>query len=140
VRHVLADKPLYRSPAAHLRTNTPLTAARRTLLPGIGASLACMTLKEQLHLLVDQLGDDQVPRALELLEELAGKVPQSHRPRPEWFGALDGDPDLVERSAHILRARGETSVAERQGMPAGGLVDERLHHVPMSQELSHRRP
>ena len=58
--------------------------------------------RDELHHLVDQLDDDIVPGAAELLRELAARRgrPQG---RPSWFGALRAGPDFAERSEEILR-------------------------------------
>ncbi len=58
--------------------------------------------REELHHLVDELDEETVPSAAELLRELAaGRSRQ--RSRPSWFGALQAGPDFAERSEEILR-------------------------------------
>lgn len=58
--------------------------------------------REELHHLVDQLDDDTVPGAAELLREIAARGGRPHS-RPSWFGALRAGPDLAGRSEEILR-------------------------------------
>ncbi len=58
--------------------------------------------REELHHLVDELDEETVLNATELLRELAaGRSWQ--RSRPSWFGALRAGPDFAERSDEILR-------------------------------------
>jgi hypothetical protein len=59
--------------------------------------------RDELHHLVDQLDDDTVPGAVELLRELAARQGRS-RSRPAWFGGLSAGPDFAERSEDILRS------------------------------------
>ena len=59
--------------------------------------------RDELHHLVDQLDDDTVPGAAELLRDLAARQGRPRR-RPSWFGALSAGPDFAERSEEILRA------------------------------------
>ncbi|MGH3501420.1 MAG: hypothetical protein ACRDQA_11120 [Nocardioidaceae bacterium] len=58
--------------------------------------------REELHHLVDQLGEDKVPGAAALLRELTDHADRPRR-RPDWFGALHAGPDFAERSEDILR-------------------------------------
>lgn len=59
--------------------------------------------REELHQLVEQLDDDVVPDAAELLRELATQPVRPHR-HPSWFGALHSGPDFAEHADDILRA------------------------------------
>jgi hypothetical protein len=59
--------------------------------------------RDALHHLVDELDEESVPGATELLRELAA-VRSRQRGRPSWFGALQAGPDFAERSEEILRA------------------------------------
>jgi len=59
-------------------------------------------MRDELHHLVDQLDDDTVPGAAELLRELAARQGRLQS-RPSWFGALRAGPDFAERSEDILR-------------------------------------
>ena len=54
--------------------------------------------REELHHLVDELDEDAVPGAAELLRELAARRSRRQRSRPSWFGALQAGPDFAERS------------------------------------------
>lgn len=73
------------------------------LLPGLARTLEGMTVaREELHHLVDELDEDTVPSATELLRELAARRSRK-RSRPSWFGALQAGPDFAERSEEILR-------------------------------------
>jgi hypothetical protein len=58
--------------------------------------------REELHHLVDELDEETVPNATELLRELAAGMSRL-RSRPSWFGALQAGPDYAERSDEILR-------------------------------------
>lgn len=58
--------------------------------------------REELHHLVDELDEDAVPSAAELLRDLAARRSRQ-RVRPSWFGALRAGPDFAERSEEILR-------------------------------------
>jgi hypothetical protein len=58
--------------------------------------------RDELHHLVDQLDDETVAGAAELLRELAARHGRPRR-RPSWFGALSAGPDFAERSEEILR-------------------------------------
>lgn len=63
-----------------------------------------VTKKEQLHELVDELGDKQVDELLQHASKLAGE-PGSRRREPSWFGGLrSGRGDLSERHEEILKA------------------------------------
>jgi hypothetical protein len=63
-----------------------------------------VTTKERLHLLVEQLSDDEASAALALLHDQLPDVSDS-APPPEFFGMLhSGKGDLADRSAEILRA------------------------------------
>jgi hypothetical protein len=59
--------------------------------------------RDELHHLVDQLDDETVPGAAELLRELAARHARPRR-RPSWFGALSAGPDFAERSEEILHS------------------------------------
>ncbi len=58
--------------------------------------------REELHHLVDELDEETVPSATELLRELAARRSRQ-RTRPSWLGALQAGPDFAERSEEILR-------------------------------------
>lgn len=58
--------------------------------------------REELHQLVDDLDEEAVPSAAELLRDLAVRRSRQ-RSRPAWFGALRAGPDFAERSEEILR-------------------------------------
>lgn len=58
--------------------------------------------REELHQLVDDLDEETVPSAAELLRDLAARRSRQ-RSRPSWFGALRAGPDFAERSEEILR-------------------------------------
>jgi hypothetical protein len=58
--------------------------------------------RDELHHLVDQLDDETVAGAAELLRELAARHARPRR-RPSWFGALSAGPDFAEQSGEILR-------------------------------------
>jgi hypothetical protein len=57
--------------------------------------------RNELHQLIDQLDDETVPWAAELLRELATRHARPRR-RPSWFGALSAGPDFAERSEEII--------------------------------------
>ena len=64
-----------------------------------------MTAKEQLQQLVAGFGEEQAPRALGLLEPLAGERPghRGSRPWPAFAGIGDsGRTDVCERADELL--------------------------------------
>lgn len=64
----------------------------------------CVTKKEQLLQLVDDLGDEQVDELLQHASRLAHERP-ARRKEPSWFGAMhSGRGDLSERHEEILKA------------------------------------
>lgn len=67
------------------------------------ATLASMsTAREELHQLVDELPDEQVPDTLSLLRARRDRGERSWPPR--WFGAAEGRrTDTAERAKEILR-------------------------------------
>lgn len=63
-----------------------------------------VTKREQLHELVNELGEEQVDELLQLASRIAGE-PTSGRCEPSWFGVLrSGRGDLSERHEEILKA------------------------------------
>jgi hypothetical protein len=65
-----------------------------------------MTTKEQLHELIERLGQDEADEALTLLRARYGlpATPAGERPLPEWVGMFhSGRGDLSERHEEILR-------------------------------------
>jgi len=65
-----------------------------------------MSPRERLHLLVDELADDQAERALQFLEELTEPDAQqvSTRPLPAFVGmGHSGRGDTARRAKDILR-------------------------------------
>jgi hypothetical protein len=63
---------------------------------------AMTVTRDELHHLVDELDEDTVLSATELLRELAARRVRQ-RTRPSWFGALRAGPDFAEHSEEILR-------------------------------------
>lgn len=63
---------------------------------------AMTVARDELHHLVDELDEETVPRATDLLRDLAARRSRQ-RSRPSWFGALQAGPDFAERSEEILR-------------------------------------
>lgn len=60
------------------------------------------TAREELHQLVDELPDEQVPDTLSLLRARRDRGEHSWPPR--WFGAAEGRrTDTAERAKEILR-------------------------------------
>ncbi|HEV2086862.1 MAG TPA: hypothetical protein VGR21_00990 [Cryptosporangiaceae bacterium] len=55
-------------------------------------------MREQIHLIVDDLPDDQVPAALAFVSALTPDVAGDVWP-PAWFGAILGDRDDVAGQA-----------------------------------------
>jgi hypothetical protein len=72
------------------------------LAPGDPALEGMTMAREELHQLVDGLGEEAVASAAELLRDLAAWRSRQ-RSRPSWFGALRAGPDFAERSGEILR-------------------------------------
>lgn len=63
-----------------------------------------VTKKEQLLVLVDELGDEQLDELLQHASKLAADRP-GRRSEPSWFGALrSGRGDLSERHEEILKS------------------------------------
>ena len=60
-------------------------------------------MREELHQLVDQLPDDEVQPALELIR---GRVAQygGHGRDLPFFASFEAEPDLAERAEEILSA------------------------------------
>lgn len=78
--------------------------AARLVLRRLSTYTSCMTTKERLHQLVEQLSDDEASAALTLLEDQLTDTPGS-APLPDFFGMLhSGKGDMAERSSEILRA------------------------------------
>lgn len=65
-----------------------------------------MTLKEQLHELVEHLGQDEAAEALTLLRARYGiSTPSADGSLPDWVGMHhSGRSDLSERHEEILRS------------------------------------
>jgi hypothetical protein len=63
-----------------------------------------MTTKEQLHELVDVLGEEQADELLQFARRLA-EEPWRDEPEPSWFGAMKSDrSDLGRNHEEILKA------------------------------------
>jgi hypothetical protein len=65
-----------------------------------------MTSRERLHVLIDELGDDEADRALQLIEELTDSVPsqRGRRTLPRFVGlGHSGQGDLGRRAKEIVR-------------------------------------
>jgi hypothetical protein len=63
-----------------------------------------MTERERLHVLVDQLGDDEAAELLRLASDLY-EVPGQRRPLPTFVGMGDSrQSDVSERAEEILAA------------------------------------
>ena len=61
-------------------------------------------MRDELHHLVDDLPDDQVPAALALVRGLGPAETDAEWP-PAWFGAIRSDrDDTARRAKDILRA------------------------------------
>jgi hypothetical protein len=58
--------------------------------------------REELHSLIDELDQDQLPSAATLLRELAGRRDKP-RSRPSLAGMLRVGPDFAEQSDDLLR-------------------------------------
>lgn len=69
-----------------------------------GSYTRCMTTRERLHRLVDDLSEDQAAEALAMLESQLAQEAEPVAP-PGFFGMLrSGKGDLAARSEEILRA------------------------------------
>jgi len=73
-------------------------------------------MHEELHRLVDELDEDQLPEAAAVLRRLAG-LPDRLRSRPSWTGALGADADLTEMMPARRRTGADLRAALRDIPP-----------------------
>ncbi|HUN35820.1 MAG TPA: hypothetical protein VMU95_27800 [Trebonia sp.] len=60
-------------------------------------------MREELHHLVDELTEAEIPPVIELIR---GRTDATHSVRDlPFFASFESDPDLSERSEEILRAK-----------------------------------